>query len=198
MPKPSGPTALPPIEVLLDGGGGTAVAERPAPVPPPPPAPTVTPVVPVVDIDALVKAELAGFTFGKSFKDNPEAFFGPVAAALIASGKGATGIEADMKAAYLTTIKCCEWLKDGKADREWALKRAAAKFEAEADAKDGESMTANSEGRKERGRLQGLSQDDPLYVSRLKRSDGLLADAVRLRDESRLARATATKIRSAL
>lgn len=90
---------------------------------PPAPAPVVVESVSVRELVEQVKAEAAASPAGGIYRENPEAFFGPVVAALIAAGVNKDGINPRAIHAYYTCLGLTDWVRTGQADVAWAMER---------------------------------------------------------------------------
>lgn len=164
---------------------------------PPPPAPVVEVKPVVVDLDAIVKASPVS-SLGAKINESPELLFGPMASALSSlPGMNAAAIKTRLYEGYRVVLEACDWVKSGKAHRQFAIDAHIKGLLAKAAELDRVSSDKNDEGRKARGSILGLNSDDPIRKSRLKRGDDLMAEAVRLRDESRAIEAQVGAIRMA-
>lgn len=94
-----------------------------------------------------------------AFRDNPEAFFGPVIAALVASGVQKDGIRPRAIAAYWNCLDLCDWVKDGGAADAWVLERKYKACEKKQIEKDAECQRVKIEHDKYKAKLVSTDPD---------------------------------------
>lgn len=119
------------LKDLLKAGTGPASVDVA-----PEPTPETTHLTPVVEskVEEIVKASPTAAA--NAFRDNPEAFFGPVIGALLASGVNEAGVKPKAIKAYWVCLELCDWVANGGAADQWKIESEFRRVEKEWAAKD--------------------------------------------------------------
>ncbi len=183
------PANIPSVrDALKSSGGGVGVEDLPPLAPIPPTAVDVAAVDGEEPEVAQARAILESpKVTGGDYRKNPERFFGPVIASLIATGSSPENCHERARLAFVTMMELCDEVSSGRLDGRVGVQLLGKEVARRRVERDREAQEKTREAAMLQGKLQTVEEDDarrPTYQRKLET----------LRAEARAAQQEVTRI----